>query len=613
MQAFIFCFFMPVIPILIWKSYNRNEKIGIGELAARYVGYTLIMTTVSTIAMGLFSEEGTSFLNKMDASIGFAVKFAVVQFAVAMLIAAAEWALTAGRGRILVDRGGYAGSAPVRFFKGVISPCGLYILAAFVICLNVRLIQDNVLWGDEAFSANTVRNGVSGIMQIVHFWDSHPPLYYLWLRLWVNLLGDAGWVLHLASLIPFIAGVLVAVTLFKKRFGNIPAAFFVIISGLSAPCLEYNLEVRMYALCFFAVLMAFYCGYRVICGGKMAWFCMVLWALVAAYSHYYGLVTGGILIVITAAAATVRFKRKTFLKGILAVAAFVAGYSPWLAELYSQTKSVHGNWWNTTILPLEDALNMAGAGSSFRGIVLGLLAVSAALLIVAESDIFRGEKRDGRLCLRIEKPSAEGLSAETYTCVSSVLIVAATLGCSYLLCVLVNPILAGRYLYMLIAITSFGLMAGSSGILKLLQSFEEKNSRLRGIHKLYKLFLVLVLFVLLAAGMRNYKQYSSTVNAEAAATQDILAVIGEPDEDTKLVNCGVTHIGWTVLSHYYPENEILNEQCTNITADRFWYFCTDFLSEDVLNEMSGRGYAVSGYGERQLVKYPLVLYYFEKQ
>lgn len=106
MQAFIFCFFMPVIPILIWKSYNRNEKIGIGELAARYVGYTLIMTTVSTIAMGLFSEEGTSFLNKMDASVGFAVKFAVVQFAVAMLIAAAEWALTAGRGRILVDRGG---------------------------------------------------------------------------------------------------------------------------------------------------------------------------------------------------------------------------------------------------------------------------------------------------------------------------------------------------------------------------------------------------------------------------------------------------------------------------------------------------------------------------
>lgn len=68
------------------------------------------------------------------------------------------------------------------------------------------------------------------------------------------------------------------------------------ISGLGQACLEYNLEVRMYALAFLCVMGCFYCSYRVIADGtRKTWTGMVLWALGAAYSHYYALVAVGIM------------------------------------------------------------------------------------------------------------------------------------------------------------------------------------------------------------------------------------------------------------------------------------------------------------------------------
>lgn len=49
------------------------------------------------------------------------------------------------------------------------------------------------------------------------------------------------------------------------------------ISGLGQACLEYNLEVRMYALAFLCVMGCFYCSYRVIADGNrktwQAWCC----------------------------------------------------------------------------------------------------------------------------------------------------------------------------------------------------------------------------------------------------------------------------------------------------------------------------------------------------
>lgn len=611
MQALIFSFLIPVLPYLIWRSYNREKKPQAGETALRYVIYTICVTLFSLIIMYPFCDEGTSFLVKVDSSVGFTLKYLFVQVLVSVLVAAVEWYFAEGKLHFQLDREQWRNTLPVRFVTKVLLPGGIYLLAAFVILLNVRLMFDGVLWGDEAFSVNTVQNGIPGILQIMHYWDSHPPLYYFWLRLWICLLGDTGWVYHLASLIPFIAGILVAITLFRKHFGNIPAAFFVVASGLAAPCVEYNLEVRMYALAFFAVAMAFYCSYRIISGGKLAWIFIVLWGLVAAYSHYYGLVICGILIVGTGVAVVLKFRKRTWIKAVIALVGYIVGYIPWMGELFWQTSNVAEYWWNDTIPPIGEAFTMVGAGSRFKGIVLGLLVLFTLVLLLAESGFFRMRREGEHIFIKIEKPSLKNWSDVTYTCVIGCLTIIGTLVAGYLLCYLVSPVLIGRYLYMLIAISMMVLAMASCGVLNLLRGLKGGKYLDRAC-SYGKVILVLVLCVLLSKGWEDYRAYSDRTMYEKQVTEEILALIGDVDKDVKMVNNQVPHLGWTVLAHYYPDNEIINAGCLDVEADRFWYFSVNFIDEGQISELAERGYILYGYGQKQLGKYPLILYYFEK-
>lgn len=612
MQAIIFSLLMPVLPLLIWRIYNPKKSLDVKKAAVRYVLYSLIMTFLSTLVMVALCDEGTSFLIKADASAFFTLKYFLVELAAAVLVAALEWYVFTGTVQIRVETEQYREMRSVRFIRKVLLPGSLYVLAAVVVFMSARLIFDDALWGDEAYSANLVRNNVGNIISIVRAQDPHPPLYYLWLKLLVYLLGSEGWVLHLASLIPFAAGILAAVTLFRKRFGRIPAAFFIVISGMSAPCLEYNLEVRMYALSFFGIAMAFYCSYRVLAGGRIAWIGMVLWALLAAYSHYYGLVIGGILLFVTGVSAILKFRGRTIVKSILVLVFYVVGYLPWLRELLFQTSEVKGNWWNDQIMSLGEALDMAGAGGSFKGILLPLILLFTAILILAESGFVQTAREEGRLLIKIVRPSRKEWSAETYASVGGICTVLGTLALAYLLCVLINPVLARRYLYMLIAVTALTLTASSSGVLKCLNRLGEKNPQFKRLYGCGKLALLLLLCVFLSGGVRDYEVHSSTVTAEKVATEELLALIGQPDQDVKLVVNGVKHLGWTVLYHYFPDNEIQGGTFEEIDADKYWYFNDKLLTEEQLGELSSRGYSLAGYGERQLAKYPLVLYYFER-
>ena len=181
-----------------------------------------------------YATRGTSLWEKIDRSPSFVLKFAAVELLAALVTAGGEWLLSCRKVAVKVDWEEYRSVWLVRFVRKYVFPAGIYLLALFVVLLNVSLMFDNVLWGDEAFSANTAQKSMAGIMQVLYYWDSHPPLYYYWLKLFGELFGYTVPVYHLASLVPFGAGLVMAVTFFRKRFGNIPAAFFVMISGLAS-------------------------------------------------------------------------------------------------------------------------------------------------------------------------------------------------------------------------------------------------------------------------------------------------------------------------------------------------------------------------------------------
>lgn len=602
MQAAVLGLMIPVIPLWIEGRYHKGGRTN-RELLLRYVVYTLLITLLSGCVMIFMCEEGTSFWEKVDRSSSFVLKYAAIQTAFALLVALAE-ALLRKEILVQVDWRQYRELWVVRFTRKYLFPAGLYLLAILVIVLNVKLMFDNVLWGDEAFSANTAQKSLDGILQVLYYWDSHPPLYYYWLKGFGELFGYQVPVYHLASLVPFILGILLAVTALRKHFGNLPAALFVLVSGLASSCVEYNLEVRMYALAFFGVLACFYCSYRVLSGGKAAWTGMVLWALVAAYSHYYALVTVGILLFITGVAYWVRRGRRAWIKGLTALLVFIAGYLPWMSFLLKATESVSNNWWMTEVLALKESLSIV-TGDNMSTVLLPLLVVMLLISLLAESAVFESRKKDGKPLLQIHTPSLKGWSDEAYAAAVGALTVAGTVVFAYLLCAAIGPVLAQRYLYPLSAVSFLLLVIESSHMLKLLRSRKRVAAG--------KATLFALLAVLAVIGIKGYKEYSDTTALENQKTMETLSLMGEVEEDVVLVSNGVQHLGWTVLAYYFPEREIVNGNYGSTQADRFWYFTPDVISEEAVQELTAKGYSLAGYGEYQLAKYPFVLYYLERQ
>lgn len=639
MQAMIFGLMMPIVPLLIRRLYHKDEQLTLRQLGGRYVVYTLITTLFGTVVM-MFLCANTSFLEKMDQVPSFVLKFVLIEAVAVGLISLVEWAADTGGVSVAVDWEGYYNLGLIRFFRKVLFPAGCFLLAVLVVWLNFGLMRDNVVWGDEAYAGNAIHNSIEGIFQILTLEENHPPLYYLWLKGFAELFGYTTPVYHLASLVLFFIGIVLALVFLRRHYGNIPTAFFIIISGLSAPCLEYNLEIRMYAMAFLGVAGCYYSISRIFSGSRIAgWAGMVFWGLVAAYAHYYALVTVGIMIFAACVAAQLRYGGKVWVKGVISVAVCVIAYAPWLGQVLRATESVSENWWMTEIETMGQCLTMIGCGESMEKVVLPFLALLTLGLFLAESSIIHikkaecreevpggseegqpGEKAvverkpsEGKYQVRISTPSLRNWSDETYTLAIGFLTIVGTLLFAYGISVLMQPLLTGRYLYPLCAIIAIMLAAASHRVLDKLGGMEGISYKkwLRGGAKCV---LVLVLALLFAKGLGNYKAYKELVEYEDRKTAEFLSYIGETDDDTQFVNHGVMHIGWTVLRYYYPDAEISNGSYQEATAGTVWYCTPDLLSEEQLKEVDGMGYQVVGnYGKVQLGKYEFVLYCFEKK
>ena len=517
--------------------------------------------------------------------------------------------------RIQVAWQEYRETAVWRFLDRFIFPIAIYLLTAVAMILNGSLIFDNVLWGDECFSANTVQKSMGGILQVMYYWDNHPPLHYYWTKLFGEVLGHTGWVYHLAALTPFLIGLVLALFFLQRHFEKIPVAFLVVITALSSACVHNNLEIRMYSLAFLGVLCCYYCAYRVISGGKVvAWIGMIFWGLVGAYSHYYAMMTAGILIFVTGVAAIIRFRRKTWIKSLAALLGYIVGYAPWFRYLFHGTNNVKNNWWMTELMGVKDSAKMILCGPEYAKILFFLLLICLGVLFLAESSFFEVTYDDGkRLEVMVHTPTLKKWSNHAYGAAIGVVTILVTVIAVYLVCLVVGPVLTGRYLYPVSALSVLLVVIASDGMLKVVKK-RDRKLHIQWPENLVKLGLVLVLTVLTVIGLRSYKEYRTEALHEKAVTEQTLEIIGEVDKDTAMISNNVKHLAWTVLYYYYPDREIIAGRCSNEGADynKFWYFTPEPIDADELQEMKDMGYSVEYCGDQQIAIYPFTLYYCEK-
>ncbi len=613
MHAIFFGILIPVFPLLGYSLYSKDKEKKWQEMLARYFIYAMIINTFTTFAMLFLCEEGTSFIEKIDRSPSFLLKYLILQLFVAFLTMAGEWMYETKKIAISIASKEFENHILWKFIKKVVSPFGIFFVSIITVIMNFSMIFDNVLWGDEAYSALLVPKSPSDMMQIISLEESHPPLYYYWLKMWTELLGYRGEVYHFASFIVFFIGLILAFVLLRKKFGNIPTTFYIVLTGMAATCLEYNVEVRMYALAFFAITFAFYSTYCILHHNKVrSWIFLILCGLIGAYSHYYGLLAITILLVLTSIAACIVHKGKTWIKALVSLLAFGIGYLPWLASMTSAVNRVQGNWWMTEIPLLKDCVDIILGGESMKILVMPFLLIILIITLLVESSLFRGIKKDDKLVIEIHSPSTKKWSKDLYAIIVGILTIVLTLVVGYLACIIIRPVLARRYLYPLGGIIAILLVIGAAHFIRLSEKLAEIIKK-TWIPKVAKGILLITLAIMFVIGVKNFKAASHEFKYQKQKTQETLAIIDGSTQQHTFVNNGISHIGWTVLAYYYPEANILNANFADIDANDYWYFTAEHLDQAQLDSLAQRGYTIQyGFGDMQLVKYPFVLYRFQK-
>jgi len=504
---------------------------------------------------------------------------------------------------------------------------GIYLLGLVVTVLNYSLAFDNVVWGDEAYSQMAVINtDLHGVFERIYYWDSHPPLYYYYLKFFADIFGYKTPVYHIASLIPFTVGIILACTLIKKYMGFMSAAFFIIVSGLSESCVEYNLEIRMYSLVFMFTLLCAYCAYRIMCEDKKIhlWILMTLFGELSAYTHYFGVALCGILIFFTGLFAFVSGKgyRKSILpKWIITTIVYIGLYIPWMSVLYFQTQAELGSAWMTEPDPLWLVNRFIYGGARIKTVFMIFVIVMSVILVLKETGLVAVKKGSSKVSVDIalNKPSFNNISSELKAILLFWVSIGGLLGFAYGVSFWFHPILAYRYAYVLIPLTLMILMLCVKLLVKYAYDFSvDINRAFKNFGSALATIIICGMFIfMLIAGLLDFKYYRSVSKTQNVETQKVLDIVGTPSENAVLVSNGVKHLSWSVLQYYYPNtvttwnpDEVAEK--IGVYSDEFWCFNGLEYEDKYIRKMKKEGYTIDEYPDMWLGKYNIYLYHFYK-
>lgn len=128
----------------------------------------------------------------------------------------------------------------------------------FILGLIARFnhLTKSNLWYDEAFSGILVRLDFNNLINIIIQDRVHPPLYYIFLKGWVDILGNSQESIKAFSIIFGMLLLVAAFVLLKKVFNTNDALIASFLFALSPFFILYSLEARSYMMLAFEVLLA---------------------------------------------------------------------------------------------------------------------------------------------------------------------------------------------------------------------------------------------------------------------------------------------------------------------------------------------------------------------
>ena len=220
----------------------------------------------------------------------------------------------------------------------------LAVLVVIGSSLRLYSLAQKSIWLDEAFSITISQHGLFDLPWLVSLTDTHPPLYYLALKLWL-IFGNGETQVRMLSAIFSIAAIpliyLLAANIFDdKRIGLIAATLL----AFSPFQIWYAQEARMYAMLIFFVLASACFFFRALRYNDIVdWIGYIFTTVLALYTDN-GAIWYIVAISIFFLLSIRRFKDR-FLRWFLCQLAIVIVYLPWLPVFVQQTRRVAVDFW----------------------------------------------------------------------------------------------------------------------------------------------------------------------------------------------------------------------------------------------------------------------------
>ena len=293
---------------------------------------------------------------------------------------------------------------------GIIRRNRVAILLAFCIvaaAIRSPMAYHGGIWADEAFFLLVVgAPSWSAMLQFLHYHESHPPLFYALMRLWMWVTGGGD---LMAMLLPIAIGVAIVPAIFvvgkrlvSERVGLIAAALAAISPTLS----EHSSQLRPYGLLPLLTLVS--CFALVVAiqeGGIRRWAAYAGTTILLLYTHNWSwlIADGQLVAVVVLLPGRHGGDRGRLIKGWTGAWLVIGiAYLPWLpALLFQLAHAGHGplvvkDFWQSVELallavPASVVMVLFGdaLGNSLLPSVVGLLAVIVAGSI-AVAQIVRG-------------------------------------------------------------------------------------------------------------------------------------------------------------------------------------------------------------------------------
>lgn len=200
------------------------------------------------------------------------------------------------------------------------------------------------LWFDESYSAVIKNHSIPDMISILAK-DSHPPLYFIALKLFCCIFGSAEFGLRMFSALGVLALAALGAGPVRRIFGKTTGWIFAVIVLVVPISLSMGQETRMYTWSAFLVTGCLLYSYLAVTQGKNSdWFKFGLFTLLSAYTHYYALLAVSLLNVIILLCLVIK-KRSGLKKFFLTSGISAVGYLPWFFILLDQASRVKKNFW----------------------------------------------------------------------------------------------------------------------------------------------------------------------------------------------------------------------------------------------------------------------------